>query len=134
MIWLMTEIAEDGTERQSDSFLQVEPKILEKSVLSSPENEALLSRLVSPGTGAGPDEIGHLYEVFEEVWDRAQGSIAEGILREGGLPKDASLKARQLARDLRKILKNDPFMVALDEILGFLTLVHEGDGGITVVS
>ncbi len=130
----MTEIAEDGTALQSDSFLQVNPQILEKSALSSPENEALLSRLSSAGSGASPDEIGFLYEVFEDVWDRAQGSIAEGILKEGGLPKDASLKARQLARDLRTILKSDSFMVALEEILGFLTLVHEGDGGLTVVA
>jgi hypothetical protein len=134
VIWLMTEIAEDSTAHNSDLFLQVDARVLENSVPKTPGNEALLSRLSHSGARVESKEIAKVYEVIEEVWDRAQGSIAEGLIKSGELPRDTSLKARQLARDLRRALKTDPFMVSLDEILGFLTLVRERGGGIVVVS
>ena len=134
MIWLMTKNAEDGSVIQSEQFLQVDGQNLEIAALRFPENEALFHRLNTVDFFVSPEDINGLHVVFESLWDRVQGNLVEEILKAGGLPKERSLKARHLARDLKKGMQGDAFMLALEEILAFLNLVREEQGGLQVVS
>ncbi len=132
VIWKSTARPAEGPDDSPPLFVELSPGFLAQLCKRLPQHDEILGRLGAGGPGIGAEEVPHLVELLDELWDRCQAEHAERIVRSGVLPPDPDRAPRELARLLRRAVADDPFLATLDEALELVVRCREEGTGLAV--